>query len=165
MSHLSTQKRYYWKGKIVSKKIFERRTFQSEALKNRKVETPAETPVESEDVELNEKVELNEEVPTEKNEAFVAEDVKPGKGRHIVELLYLAEELWCKSCKECLSFENIEREQRQGLGSILAIRCHKCLLINIVTTGKQHSIENSFKRPTRFDVNSKLDMGMYSSEI
>ena len=76
-----------------------------------------------------------------------------------MELNLLGRQMWCASCKECLSLENIERETRRGLGSILLIRCHKCLLINTVTTGKQHSTPG-MSRDTRFDVNSKVVMGM-----
>lgn len=81
-------------------------------------------------------------------------------GRRIVELKVLGQQLWCVSCKEALSLEHIENETRRGLGSLLSVRCHKCLLLNQVATGKQHS--SSDKRSFRFDVNSKAALGITS---
>ncbi|CAL1672156.1 unnamed protein product [Lasius platythorax] len=51
-----------------------------------------------------------------------------------------------------------ERETRRGLASILQVRCHKCLLLNIVNTSKKHSsLDGSMNR---FDVNSRIVLGI-----
>ena len=84
--------------------------------------------------------------------------IQPGEGRRIVELQHLGKQMWCTSCKECLSFEYIENEQRRGLGSILYIRCHQCLLINIINTEKRHASDDS-EGNKRFDINSKMALG------
>lgn len=55
----------------------------------------------------------------------------------IVSLKLLARQLWCASCKEALTLENIESERRRGFGSTLLVKCHKCLLNNEVVTGRQ----------------------------
>lgn len=80
-----------------------------------------------------------------------------GRGRRIVELSELAKNLWCCSCKECLSLQFVESETRRGLGSILSVRCHKCAIINIVPTGKQHA--GTGGRATLFDMNAKAALG------
>ncbi|XP_018314338.1 uncharacterized protein [Mycetomoellerius zeteki] len=46
----------------------------------------------------------------------------------------------------------------RGLGLILLVRCHKCLLTNSVTTGKQHNWAN--RRLSHFDVNTKAVIGV-----
>lgn len=72
-----------------------------------------------------------------------SEDIKKGverlDGRRIVDLNFLGQQLWCTSCKDALSLNNIETERRKRLASILLIRCHKYLLINEILTGKQQS--------------------------
>lgn len=79
------------------------------------------------------------------------------EGRRIVEFSILAKQMWCVCCKVVLSLENIEQETRREFASILLIRCHKCLLTNIVNTGKKHSsLDGSMKR---FDINSKIVLG------
>jgi hypothetical protein len=60
-------------------------------------------------------------------------------GRRIVELkITLDQQLWCVSYKEALFLEYIENETRRGLCSQLLVRCHKCLLVDEVATGKQY---------------------------
>lgn len=139
---MSSNKRYQWKGKLVSEKVYKLRLSQSQSGKNIAVNRQA-------------KMKKTQESEIEKENRLT----KPGEGRRIVELLGMAKQLWCISCKECLSLEYIESEQRRGIGSILQIRCHKCLLINQVTTGNQHSAEISQQRNARFDVNSKMALG------
>ncbi|XP_071580338.1 uncharacterized protein [Temnothorax nylanderi] len=90
---------------------------------------------------------------------------EPGEGRRIVDLKFLGEQLWCTSCKETVSLKNIEQEERRGLGSVLLIRCHKCLLVNPVVTGKQHTPPGKSRRNSRFDVNTKLAIGLIHSGI
>lgn len=79
-------------------------------------------------------------------------------GRRIVDLKFLGRQMWCVLCKEALSLEYIEKEFRRGLGSHLAIRCYKCLLINEMSTCTMQS--SSDKRNIRFDINFKTVIGM-----
>lgn len=79
-------------------------------------------------------------------------------GRRIVELKFLAREMWCCSCKEALSFQFIENETRRGFGSILRIRCHKCSIRNIVTTGKEYTM-NTRRNTSRFEINCEAVKG------
>lgn len=139
------ERQYRWKGKIVSKKIFLRRTKQSELAR-----------------QLPQKRKLNE-CQTSENSEEPKDDKKDEKnpelldGYRIVDLKYLAQQLWCTTCKETLSLEYAESERRIGLASVLLVRCHKCSLINEVYTGKQNlSLD---KRSFRFDINYKSVVG------
>lgn len=134
--------RYRWKGKIVSKKVYEKRLLQQNIGKKRK------------------KVIIDEPQQVHKNsiEEDDEEEISSLDGRRIVDLKFLGQQMWCVSCKEALSFEYIENEYRRGLGSHLAIRCHKCLIINEILTCTMRP--SSDKRNTRFDINYKAVIGM-----
>jgi hypothetical protein len=68
--------------------------------------------------------------------------------------------MWCVSCKKCLSLQHVEREIRRGFGSflVLSIRCHKCLLLNEVEIGKTQCPDGK-RIATRFDINYKAAIG------
>ncbi|XP_025997744.1 uncharacterized protein LOC113006033 [Solenopsis invicta] len=93
------------------------------------------------------------------------QDLSNEPGCRIVDLKFLDEQLWCTSCKETLSLKNIKQEERRGLGSVLFIRCHKCLFVNPVVTGKQHIPPGKSRRNSRFDGNTKLAIGLIHSGI
>ncbi|XP_033219537.1 uncharacterized protein LOC117174487 [Belonocnema kinseyi] len=84
------------------------------------------------------------------------------EGRRIVEIAELGKNLWCGTCKEALSLNNVEKECRRGFGSLLLVRCHKCLIINEVPTGKMHPLTPD-ARAMRFDMNTDLALGMLNS--
>lgn len=138
-------KRYMWKGKVVTEKVYNQRLAQRNTGKhNLKTRDENTSTAEKESTDEEQKI---------SNE--------PGEGRRIVYLKFLGKQLWCTSCKESLSLDNIEQEERRGLGSVLLIRCHKCLLVNPVVTGKQHTPPGKSRRDSRFDVNTKLAIGQY----
>ncbi|GAB1867736.1 Mutator-like transposase domain-containing protein [Camponotus japonicus] len=139
--------RYRWKGKIVSKKVYEKRLLQQNIGKKRK------------------KVIIDEPLQVHKNsiEEDDEEEISSLDGRRIVDLKFLGQQMWCVSCKEALSFEYIENEYRRGLGSHLAIRCHKCLIINEILTCTMRP--SSDKRNTRFDINYKAVIGVLHSGL
>ncbi|KYN11773.1 hypothetical protein ALC57_16051 [Trachymyrmex cornetzi] len=110
-----------WKGKLVSETVYQQRLKQSQNCKT-----------------LNEnKINANSKFESEPQNELTQSDYM--EGRRIVEFSILAEQLWCVSCKEALSLNYIEKEMHRGLSSILLVRCHKCLLTNAVTAGKQHN--------------------------
>ncbi|XP_011876984.1 PREDICTED: uncharacterized protein LOC105567056, partial [Vollenhovia emeryi] len=78
------------------------------------------------------------------------------EGLRLCDLKVIARYLYCICCQEILSLENIEREEKRGLASIFSVRCHKCLHVNIVPTGKPH--EGPSGKPI-FDVNTKAVLG------
>ena len=86
------------------------------------------------------------------------------EGRRIVELAELGKKLWCGTCREALSLSNVEKECRRGFGSLLLVRCHKCLIINEITTGKMHALTTD-ARALRFDINTDLALGKFYSII
>jgi RNase P subunit RPR2 len=59
-------------------------------------------------------------------------------GRRVVELGFLAEELWCNQCNVPLSLRNTEAELTKGLASVLDIRCLRCNVLKKVSTGKSN---------------------------
>lgn len=166
---------FRWKNKNVSEKVYLQRVSQSQratekARKHREqvLETENASPSKrkrevSEAEENNDSKNASaEETPVNLagNAKFSTSPTSNNilEGRRIVEFAHIAKEMWCKCCKEALSFEYIVDELRRGLGSILTVRCHKCLFMNQVTTGKQHKASG---RVARFDVNSKVILGGY----
>lgn len=125
-----------WKGKLVPGSVYKLRLAQSNTVNGNK------------SIKTEETVDEAVQPPSEET-----------AGRRIVELAELGKQLWCVSCKEALSLDNIVNECRKGLGSVLSVKCHKCLVINIVSTGKQYASADG--RCTRFDVNFKAAMGNY----
>ncbi|XP_018314207.1 uncharacterized protein [Mycetomoellerius zeteki] len=134
-----------WKGKLVSEKVYQQRLKQSQNCKT----------VNENKINANSKFENQTQNSEPQNESTQSDYME---GRRIVEFSVLAEQFWCVSRKEALSLSYIEKEMHRGLGSILLVRCHKCLLINSVTTSKQHSWAN--RRLSRFDVNTKAVIGV-----
>ncbi|XP_024941318.1 uncharacterized protein LOC112494426 [Cephus cinctus] len=135
-----------WKGRLVTDAVYKQRLARSKNCEN-----VNETKKATSEIDANSKFESQED----QNDATQSEFTE---GRRVVELSVLAEQLWCVSCKEVLSLQYIEKETRRGLGSILLVRCHKCLLINSVTTGKHHNWGK--RRLSRFDVNTKAGIGV-----
>ncbi|KAE8750441.1 hypothetical protein FOCC_FOCC002735 [Frankliniella occidentalis] len=83
------------------------------------------------------------------------------RGRRIFEPWENFKQMWCCKCKEALNGQYTEKEERRGLGCIWWIRCHKCSVINIVTSGKMHA--GAGERASLFDVNAKAVMGVTSA--
>ncbi|XP_043469997.1 uncharacterized protein LOC122503494 [Leptopilina heterotoma] len=198
---------YRWKGRIVSKKMYEKKKKWSENLgkkmpkksSNLVGKEKSEVMLEQEqkfdeciikqEIQPKLKIEVNQETdqqPTqstefilikqeeccqeEENENSLAEteekQVEPDylNGRRIVELKFLAKKMWCCSCKEALSFQFIETEVRRGFGSTLRIRCHKCSIRNIVTTGEEYSLDQR-RNTSRFKINGEVVKGAHESGI
>lgn len=129
------KKEFRWKGKIVSEKLYKLRMKQVEnGKKRKKLDFPTASNVEAKDSQ------------------YVVE------GRRIVELQVMAQHMYCTSCNQLLALANIEKERKQGLASMYSIRCHHCLLINLVPSGKQHP-GLSKQSKSLFDVNSKAALG------
>jgi len=152
------KKRFMWKGKVVTKSVYEQRLAQSRTGRTNSKKQETEQFGEKQETETD--ISSSQICEKEINSDELHEDAeKLAEGRRIVDLYFLGTQLWCTFCKECLSLENIESEQRRGLGSSLLVRCHKCLLINSIVTGKQHSPKESSRRNSRFDINTKLTVG------
>ncbi len=79
-------------------------------------------------------------------------------GRRVVELGILADGL--RACEDCgvpLNLANTETETKDGLASILYVRC-ECGLINSVPTSKSHKKIGGRGRPV-YNVNTKAALG------
>ncbi|CAC5388280.1 unnamed protein product [Mytilus coruscus] len=80
------------------------------------------------------------------------------EGRRLVELLHLAQNLFCKMCNCPLQLIDTVGERKYGLGSILFIPCSSCSACNSVETGKR-------SETGAFVVNSKVALGMIHAGI
>ncbi|VDI21511.1 Hypothetical predicted protein [Mytilus galloprovincialis] len=80
------------------------------------------------------------------------------EGRRVVELLHLAENLFCKMCTCPLQLLDTVGERKYGLGSVLYIPCSSCKACNSVETGKRNG-------KGAFLVNSKAAIGMIHAGI
>ncbi|XP_070203678.1 RNA-binding protein 33-like [Littorina saxatilis] len=78
------------------------------------------------------------------------------EGRRIVSLQELAKQMRCKHCKALLDLNQIIKETRFGLASILYIMC-QCGLLNDVHTGKRQEGDGSRHL---FEVNIKASINL-----
>ena len=77
-------------------------------------------------------------------------------GRRVVDLKELAKGLnSCKKCTHQLNLLDTVKENREGLGSVLHVKCDVCATINEVRTGNKHGESGRGV----FDVNSKAAVG------
>ena len=136
----STQKKYYnFRGKRVSKKVYDQRIKLVEIGKNiRKI--------------YGTKSKHNLSV-----EEKSAENLNDLEGRRIVHLKTLGNEMYCKQCNYPLNFNNIVEETRHGLASIFWIKCASCNSTNKVHTDKQH--KSAVTNKPVFDINTKTALG------
>ncbi|XP_043468802.1 uncharacterized protein LOC122502708 [Leptopilina heterotoma] len=135
-------KNYYWKGKKVTKKVYENRCRMQNVGKN-----------------LRSVYGIKNVEPNLKNDSN-CEFVKceSAEGRRIVHLKTLAEQLNCKNCKSVLSLTDIVNEKRFGLASVFNVKCNTCLLSTQVSTDKQHIVSGP-NMHKHFDVNTKVVVG------
>lgn len=133
-----------WKGRIVKECVYQKHLQAINLGKEKKSKS---------DLPMCEGVQKSEIIEQPEN-SISFED------RRIVELQFLGSQLWCCFWKETLSLQFIENELIRSCGSLITIRCHKCLILNKVSTGKQHGDEKR-SNTHRFDVNSKIVMGTY----
>lgn len=81
----------------------------------------------------------------------------PVKGTRLVDLEIFVKNLYCKGCKEKLLIHSIEEETIVVGGSIYHIRCHNCLLVNVVKSSEEY--ENPITGKKVFALNSKAVLG------
>lgn len=133
------QQRFYWKGKLVSAKVYKRRCEQSKAAKN------IQKIFKGKSVADNLKNDANCKI------------VNPIEGRRIVHIQTLAEQLICKKCDSILSLIDTCEEKRIGLASIFYVKCRQCKVMSSVCTDKQHE---AVGQHLHFDTNTKALIGM-----
>lgn len=138
-----SSEKYWWKGRIVKKKVYFAMLKRTENGKNRK---------KCEDIKDKQ---ISEEAPES--------PLINVKGNRLVNLQHMASQLYCSSCKEPLMIQNIEKEKVYGLASVFSIRCRQCLLVNTVKSGEEY--ENPVTGKKMFTVNTKSALGKYISLI
>ncbi|XP_024882270.1 uncharacterized protein LOC112461303 [Temnothorax curvispinosus] len=139
---------YRWKGKLVTKAVYEKRLAQRKAGQMRR--KVSSKPEEGDPV-------TNETVDDMEQQTNVID------GRRIVDLNVLGQQLWCCSCGEVLSLQNIQSEGRRGLASLFLVLCHKCQVVNEVCTNTQRRTVD--KRRVHFDINSQAALGILHSGL
>ncbi|KAK0075212.1 hypothetical protein PV325_007207 [Microctonus aethiopoides] len=114
----SKTKRLYWKGKIVSKQVYNQRFKQQTLAKN-----------------IWKKQSMKSKSQLQLSQA------KPNliEGRRIVHIDTVAKQMICKKCKSKLHFSDIVYEKQFGLASVFYMKCKKCDMICTVATDKQHA--------------------------
>lgn len=140
----NTLRKFWWKGKRVTEKVYKDRIRMVEAGK-----------------QLRERRRQNNvlsNIKTVVAKNLSGSAISNPKGRRIVHLKHLENNLICKECAAVLSLQNIVTEKQCGAASMFVVKCRNYLADNTVTTDKMHFSE---KRNTHFDVNSKLLLGNY----
>ncbi|KAF7988244.1 hypothetical protein HCN44_007776 [Aphidius gifuensis] len=123
---IEKKKKYTWKGRYVSEKVYNNRVRMSKASKKIKRQTD------------------------EKEESSVVQ------GNRIVNFKVMMDHMICGFCKEKLSLEFMEKEHTIGLASILSIRCNACLKLNPVPTSNVRTSQLSKRPRYDINVQSAL---------
>lgn len=79
------------------------------------------------------------------------------KGRRMIDLFYVAKQLFCRQCKEALALINSTSEKNMGYASHLFIRC-ECGQVNQIETSETHV--HGKRGPQVYDVNTKAALGI-----
>lgn len=126
-------KRKYWKGKLVSESVYNKRLKQSENGKKRRKQVDMSN------------VEVNDSDPTSSN--------FPATGCRIFNVEYFTKSMFCKFCEKPLQLINMTKEIQRGLASVFQKKCEECLLINDVLTNPTHI--NTEGTKLKHDINSQ----------
>ncbi|XP_015112733.1 uncharacterized protein LOC107038249 isoform X2 [Diachasma alloeum] len=73
------------------------------------------------------------------------------RGRRIMDMGYVTEQMSCNSCRSLLCFSRIEAETKIGLASIFKIRCDECSEVKSVYTSRNFPRDND----RSYEVNCK----------
>lgn len=142
------KQRFYWKGKLVTEKVYKARLNQQEAGRNVRSIYGTKN--------------LQWQPNLKKKEAVspVSEYIDLKKeGCKIFDVETIANQLICKRCQNVLSLLDTTDSIASGLGTIYYVKCRKCEHINNVLTDKQHSASGSQKMV--FNCNTKAVIGEY----
>lgn len=135
------QKIFFWKGKIVTEKVYRNRLRLVETGKNirknwmEKCETKADSIANS----------------AKDEKKFIKIE-----GCRIVDVEFLGKQMNCQNCQEILSFNRCVEEKIFGLASIFYIECQQCKVVSPVCTDKQHTTAD---KETHFDINTAIRKG------
>ncbi|XP_014213360.1 uncharacterized protein LOC106642940 [Copidosoma floridanum] len=134
-NNLQNKKRYYWRGRLVTEKVYKNRLRLSELAK-----------IMNKNNGCKEKCNLTNEDDNQQKDVLL-------EGRRIVHLETLAEQLTCQECGAILSLIDTEAEERIGLASLLTIKCRQCQKSAIVSTDMKHEPIGQTTKRTRPPLN------------
>ncbi|XP_066582289.1 uncharacterized protein [Prorops nasuta] len=138
-------KRFFWKGKRVTEKVYKKRCLDQQLAKNLRniYGTKRGTyNLKKEKLEKDENCQAVEKVL---------------EGRRIVHLQTLGEQLFCKKCKCALSLLNIISEKHYGFASVFDVQCPQSKIVKKVATDKQHVSQTIRKVPENKETNISAD--------
>lgn len=154
-------KRFHWKGKLVTERVYNLRCRQQNSGKNLRSIYGTKNAAKA---VANLKSDVNTKDPpllrstlrstgSQVNAKFVEIE-----GYRIVNLKTFRNEMFCRKCKSILSLSNITKEKRSGLTSMFYVECQQCHVITRVCTDKQG--DASQQNPC-FDTNTETLVGEY----
>lgn len=141
-------KRFFWKGRRVSEKVYNARINQQKAGQN------------AWSVRDKKNIQCHNLKTGDATSKYI--DLKE-EGCKIINIEVLARELICKHCKNVLSMMDATASVAIGLGTTYYIDCRSCGRTNEVLTDKQHSVSGTNKKI--FNCNTKAVVGKLNVKI
>ncbi|KAK0074947.1 hypothetical protein PV326_012038, partial [Microctonus aethiopoides] len=149
-------KRFFWGRKLVTEKVFLHLQKKRELGKAVGKLRSAGVNNESNQTNKQSTAESIEKKKDEKKHCII-------EGRRIVQLKVLAENLYCKDCKNVLSLKDIQKEKQHGLASVFYVKCSDCQTVTGVHTDSQHFCKDTGKY--HYDSNTNAAAGALDSGI
>ena len=139
-----TSKKWFWKNKRVTKKVYEQRCKQVEVGKNiRKLQS--------------------ENMQAATAAATTTTTTKCNiEGRRIIHPDTLAQQLFCIKYGSILSLADCVKETKISLASIFHVKCRSCQVINTVNSDKTHEVPG---KKRHYDANTKAAIGSHNTNI
>lgn len=85
--------------------------------------------------------------------------VVPVEGNRIIDVQFMAQQMFCEKCQSDLLLKNIKQETCPGFGSIFKIQCPNCLWINKCLSGPKYNDLSTGHKV--FAINTKAALGIY----
>lgn len=130
-------KRFFWKGKRVTERVFKDRTRRQKFGKT--IRTIYGTKSAMHNLKSDENIDFKIE------------------GRRIIHPFTLASQLICKKCDSVLSLLDTVKEVRHGLALIFHVKCRQCNIINDVASDKRHKMQ--VEKSAFNDANTMANIG------
>ncbi|XP_014207300.1 uncharacterized protein LOC106638560 [Copidosoma floridanum] len=137
---VATLMMYRWKGKFVTKKVYNAMLQRRQNGLDRRKERVHNS-----------------------NEKAGCDETYSVDGNRIVNLQYMSKQMVCLMCKEKLLLQNIEKETQMGLASIFYVRCQSCLYVNSVKSGEEFT--SPFSGNALFSINAQAALGAVHSGL
>lgn len=155
MKYSSQKGRFFWGRKRVTEKIYYNKLRQQSVGKNIKTNYEAKRSLSVSNLPSNNSnnfIETTEAVITTRSTAN-SKCLNELDGRRIVNIKFLADQLYCNYCRATIKLSDIIGEQKFGMASCFFMKCKACVKTSSVFTDKQHFTEDGKKH---FDINTSM---------